>query len=272
MSVKRTGSLKVGGISTSALPASVQAQLYSARASFDVKRFDQLVWQHGYDVVWEKKMYCPFRGGPAPYQHDVSCTACGSSNFVTFETIETRMVLQSVQVDEQYFMYGRYTSGSIQVTPLADCRVNFWDAFTLVNGQMRFIELLRRQPGTDRDMPKYPPLALDALTYVDRNGDAQFAVIGTDVDFDSTTGELVWLNDLIDSDDEYSVAYQYRPKYIVMDMMHGIREQPVSDPASGDADTQVTFSQTAVARLSFLVRDESADEDAQGQRQNPFPS
>lgn len=271
MTVKRTGIIKVGGFPTSGLPESVAIQLANARASFDVNKFNTLVYQHGYDVLWEKIMYCPFRAGPAPYNHDISCSVCGNSNFVTYETTETRMVVQSVKLDEQYFMYGRYTAGSIQLTPLSDCRVNFWDAVTFLNGSMRFIELLRRDKDTVRDIPKYAPLTLEAVRYVDRNGTMQEAVVDTDITIDDTTGELVWLNDVLDPDTYYSVAYTYRPKYIVMDLIHGIREQPVSDPATGD-DKQVTFSQTAVARLSFLVRDEAADPDAQAGRENPFPS
>ena len=270
--IKKTGSIKVGsgvpGVPTA--PGIVRAELARAQVSFDVEKFDAVIQAHGYDVKWEKAMYCPNREGPAPYSHNIGCTACGNTNFVFFDEIETRMTVQSVKVDEQYYMYGRYTTGTVEITPMSGCRLNFWDKITLLNGTARFSELLLRQPEGSRDRPKYNPIGIEAVTYIDRSGAAQFAVVGTDVTYDAVTGEVVWLNSLFDPNKMYSISYLYRPEYIVMDMVREIREQPVRDPST-DGDVQTTFPMAAVAQLSFLIRDESADKDAQGQRQNPFP-
>lgn len=266
----QSGTVKVNGVPIGRNATALKAP-FNDRVDFDVSKFLNLIETKGYDVTWEKAMYCPQRCGLSPRDHDIACAACDGTGFVYYDSCTTRMFMQSIKLDENYYAYGRFDSGTVMVTALPGFRINFWDRLTLTNGEARFSELLRRQPDTLIDRPKYNALELDQVQYVDRAGAVQVATIETDVDV-NLAGQIEWVDaqPQPDAREYYSVAYLHRPVYRVIDLVHQIRESPVQT-GEGSGDTQVEFPMQVVAQLDFMVRDESRDVSSENQSQNPFP-
>lgn len=264
MSVRRTGGVAINGQKVGK-PSPVGQWRSQVSVDFDRDEFTAVLYDKGYKVLWEKATLCPNRPatGLAPRDHDIDCRICDGTGFLFFSSRETRMLVTGVRIDQMYYAFGRWDAGQIMVTALPEERVHYWDRLTLLNGVSRFHELVRRQPGTQSDKLKYTPLCLEHVSRIDRVGALQTYSINEECQ--ARLGNLEWLttSGLPDDGAYYSVAYTYRPRYVVLDLMHQHRESTIEG-------LHYEFPTQAVAKLDFLIRDESRDspevDDA-----NPFP-
>jgi hypothetical protein len=174
------------------------------------------------------------------------------------------MFITGVRLDQSYFAHGRWDPGQVLVTTLPEFRINWWDRLTLCNGIARFYELVRRQPNTLTDQLKYAALCVSHLSWVDRSGSLVVFTEGTHFSID-TGGQILWLSDTGIPDDNvyYSVAYEYRPRYVVQALMHQHRDSTIKEK-------HYEFPVQALAKLDFLIRDESTDA-PQVVDTDPFP-
>ena len=273
MSIKRLGGISVGGtpVIAGVGPPSVKgswAPIYdNATVDFDRDLFTRVLYDKGYDVVWQKATICPNRpnGGLAPRDHAINCTICDNGlGFLYFDDETTRMLITGVRMDQSYHAYGRWDGGQVMVTALPEFRINYWDRLTIKNGIARFHELIRRQAGQNFDKLKYTALWTNHVSWVNRAGALVVFAEGRDFTVDGL-GQIQWAitTGLPDDGSYYSVAYEYRPRYVVMDLTHQHRESTVNN-------VHYQFPVQAVAKLDFLIRDESKD-GPETVDANPFP-
>lgn len=260
----RTGGVSVGGFKIGApgIPG-VANPFASAKVDFDRGEFDALLEDKGYDVLWEKASICPNRPreGLAPLSHDVNCKICDGVGFIYFKPCKTKMLIQGMVYNESFKPQGDWAVSRVTVTARPGHHISYWDRITMNVGLARFTELVLRQPSSD-DFPKYKPICVEYVGWVDRNRNLQ-AVESPDNVFISSSGTLSWSGTKPDGNSYYTISYTYRPRFIVQDMVHQIRDSTVDSK-------QVDFPVTAVARADFLVRDESRDPSSVQRETGPF--
>jgi len=267
MTVKQTGGIGFGGGRSMRTPSSVgtwRPTLDGFAVDFDRDAFTSMLSQKGYSVLWKKAAFCPNRAkaDPHPKAHDINCTFCDGSGFVYYAETATQMLVQGVHLNESFYAYGRWDVGQVMVTALPEQALNYWDSIVLQNGIARFHEIVRRQPGTSSDTLKYEPLEILYVACKSRAGTLISYDVGCSVQI--TDGKLEWMisTGLPDDNEYYSVAYTYRPRYIVLDLLHQHRDSTVEGK-------HYEFPTQAVAKLDFLIRDESKD-DAEVKDSDPF--
>lgn len=264
MPVHRTPAVTVAGlVPGKPSPFGRYADWYGD-VDFDRDAFTSALSKKGYDVVWEKATICPNRSGPSPLAHKITCTICDGSGYLYFESCPTKMLMTSIGMSQSFYAFGSWMSGTQMVTALPEMRLHPFDRLVLHNGVARFHELLRRQPKTLRDRPKYAPLCIENVSWVNRSGVLVTFKSGDHFIVD-INGYVVWSNDIDrpDDNDTYSIAYTYRPRYVVIDLTHHHRESTVDG-------AHYEFPVQATARLEYLIRDESKDA-PEGNDQSPFP-
>ncbi len=217
-------------------------------------------------VLWEKAVLCPNvpGNGLAPRDHAINCQVCDNGlGFVYVNPICTRMLMQGIKLNQSFYAYGRWDMGNMLVTAEPEHNINYWDRLTIQNGVGRFTERLVRQPGATSDKCKYSPLCVDYVAWVDRTG--TLVTFGDDSRSISADGTSIeWFDDnQPDAGSWYSVSYTFRPRYVVLDLIHHHRDSTV-------AGTHYQFPVQAVAKMDFLIRDESKDA-PQTVDENPFP-
>src|SRR5215813_1881378 len=88
---------------------------------FDRDAFTRLLAGKGYDVLWQKAMPCPNVpvGGLHPLDHPSNCQVCDDGlGFIYFGDTPTRMLIQSIRLDQSYHAWGRWDRGRSLVTSL----------------------------------------------------------------------------------------------------------------------------------------------------------
>ncbi len=231
----------------------VDFRLGSRPELFDVAEFDKLLETKGYLVTWEKAAFCPNipRDGVAPGRHDINCDLCDARGFVYFESCDTEMLVQAVKLSQQYQSQGRWDVGMVLVTARPGYKISWRDRIVLRNGTARFTELVCRQPLGTPDVLKYVPLCVEYVAWAGR--DKTIAEFEPGVDFTTSEHLLTWRGGGPDFGAYYTISYEYRPRYIIDELLHVHRESP----DKGGART--AFPAQGVARHDFIVRDESRD-------------
>lgn len=232
---------------------------------FERDAFTKLIASKGYDVTWEKAVLCPNvpRGGLTNRDHDIDCQICGGFEFIYVDPICTQMVFQAIRLDQSYYAHGRWDFGQAMVTALPEFRLHYFDRLTLCNGVARFPERPVRRAGTTSDPLKYPAIGIDYVAWVDRNKTLKtFSPSDYTLSTDGTS--IQWLTSTPPDDgDTYTISYRYHPRYVVLNLTHHHRESTVDGK-------HYEFPVQAIAKLDFLVRDESKDAPSTVDT-NPFP-
>ena len=222
---------------------------------FDRDQFTRFIADKGYGVRWEKAVLCPNVPGTglSPRDHAIGCRVCDGGGYVYVGAVETRMLMQGVRLNQSFFAYGRWDVGNMLVTAEPEFTIDYFDRLTLTNGVGRFTQRLVRQPGAAADRLRYAPLCFHFVGWVDRSG--ALASFSPEVDFrvSADGSSIEWPTPAQpDAGSFYSVCYDYRPRYVALDLVHHHRDSTVGG-------VHYQFPVQAVAKLDFLVRNEGAD-------------
>lgn len=245
-----TGGVRIGQPS----PAGEWSPQWSDNVvDFDRDAFTRFIADKGYEVTWEKSVLCPNVPGDglSPRDHALGCPVCGGIGYLYVDPVRTAMLVQGVKLNQSYFAYGRWDMGNMLITAEPELTVDYWDRITLGNGVGRFTQRLVRQPGTPFDRPRYAPLCFHYVAWVDRSG--ALATFEQDADFRvAPDGSIEWVGAQPDAGSTFSVCYDYRPRYVVMDLVHHHRDSTIGGQ-------HYQFPVQALAKLDYLIRNEGAD-------------
>lgn len=269
MSVKKEGFV-FGGGNNKPRPSpagEIRDELDGFRVDFDRDKFGRILKDKGYDVLWEKALACPYRGGANPRDHRIDCNFC-SYGYLYFDPKETTMLMTSLSLEQNYYAYGRWDTGKQMVTAMPEYKMAMYDRLTMLKARARFTEILIRNPSTMRDRPKYNPIEMETVQWVDRADTLRVYQESVDFTVDATTGEIVWsASTRPDDRSYYAVSYFHRPQFIIIDLPNQIRDSKVKTEVD---DESYEFPVKAVAQFDFLVRDERTDPVDEDVRTNPF--
>ncbi len=263
--VSIVGAIDFGGGTPSA-PGEWDPRLTGQTVDFDRDAFTRFIADKGYAVTWEKAVLCPNvpTGGLAPRDHALSCRICDNGlGFVYVDPLPTKMLMQGIRLNQSYYAYGRWDMGNMMVTAEPEFQINYWDRLTLCNGVSRFTERVVRQRESTSDKLKYAALCVEYLAWVNRDGALVTFTVDNEFSISADGSSIVWTSNQPDAGCTYSISYKFRPRYVVLDLVHHHRDSTIKG-------THYEFPVQAVAKLDFLIRDESKDA-AETVDDNPFP-
>jgi hypothetical protein len=265
--VTKTGGVgRAGGVRV-ALPSPAgewNPQWKDNVVDFDRDEFTRFIADKGYSLTWEKAVLCPNIPGTglSPRDHVMGCTICGGGGFIYVDPIPTTMLMQGVKLNQSFFAYGRWDAGNMLVTAEPEFTIDYFDRLTLMNGIGRFTQRPVRQSGTAFDKLKYGPLCINYVGWVDRTGALVQFQCDDDFRISADGTSIEWLANQPDATSFYTISYDYRPRYVVLDLVHHHRDSTVEGQ-------HYQFPVQAVAKLDYLIRNQGTDPQ-QVKDQSPF--
>lgn len=253
-------------------PGQWSPQWKDQKVDFDRDEFARFIADKGYEICWEKALPCPNIPRPdadaslAPRDHVIGCPMCGGNGYVYVDPLKTSMLMQGMRFTDGFYAYSQWYSGTSLVTAMPEYTINYFDRLTLCNGVGRFSQRIVRQSNTALDVLKYSPLCIDYVAWAGR--DQTFTTFNPNADYivspDGTSIQWQVNGNQPDAGAFYSIIYRYRPRYVVLDIVHHHRDSTVDG-------IHYQFPVQAVAKLDYLIRNESADPQ-QVVDASPFPS
>lgn len=230
----------------------------------DHAEFEALGREQGYIVSWEKAIFCPRRINNDLDKHDFNCPVCESRfGIVYFDKRITdpngeddlRAIVTSIPQEQRYRVEGYFDAGSAYISLPPGYTPGYGDRVTLLKSRLRVSQVVKRGTGTV-DKLKYKALLPS------EGGGVVYCLSGDKVDYTlavkiNKNGDLDWNGaGPMAAGSYYSVMYYRRPTYIIVDLPHAVRDN--LERVEG-ADVTQDLGTQALARLDFLIRDESLE-------------
>ena len=232
--------------------------------NFDKDAFDAIIWQKGYKVYHDKAVKCPCK---VHHSDNLSvCRNCGGSGWVLYNRVETRMVIQSMNLDTQYKDWTEETLGTCRISAADRDRLSYMDRIIVLDGITQFSEILypKNYKGKCFAYTTYDILEIEeAWLFVDPNEPLVLMEEGVDFEIiqnanqQNQCGALGYIFQLKKYTDwkniTVSLRYKHRPSYHIIDQPRDSMSTPVLDNRKIPQDTQMPVS--AVARRVHYVLD-----------------
>lgn len=217
----------------------------------DLDRIKAVIQAQHPNVLWEKAALCPnvIDNG----DHNPACDLC-LHGILFFDPQQVSMLVQAANLQQQFYIQGQFKSGSALVTALPENAISYGDRITIINNKVRTSDKRRRAQGTLIDKPKYPIIDVVLL----RTSKTTYKM-GSDFNINKD-GFIEWTpsKKRRPADGEwYTIVHTHRPVYIITELVHQHRERRVKQGTS--REQTVVLPIQGLARLDFLVRDESKD-------------
>lgn len=221
---------------------------------FDKSSYEALIYNKGYEVIWEAACKCPCKTESAQ-GHLSNCQNCGSSGWVYINPVLTKMLLTSLNAQRKYSVWSVELAGTVNVTArdvnqLADMdRIIVQDSETIYS-QTLYPKVYNNQlfAYTIYDILS----VLEIFLFVSSSQKLTKLVVDTDFTFERNK---ILLNDKYKNYTKLtiSVRYKHRIQYHVIDLPHEARNSRVT------GDDGIEFSEkfpiSAIARRSHFVLD-----------------
>lgn len=116
---------------------------------FTPERFNELIFDKGYDVWIDKALRCPCSvenaGNPLP-----DCDNCLGMGWFYIDRTETRVTVQGMKADVRYENWSRDTTGMARITSRAIDKLCFMDKIILQDVEGYYNEIIRTKTKDDK--------------------------------------------------------------------------------------------------------------------------
>lgn len=232
--------------------------------NLDKSDFEALIEQKGYDVYHDRALKCPCKprsGGDA----QSSCKNCAGSGWLYINRHETRMVIQSMNIETKYKEWSEERLGSARITARDIDQLAFMDRITLINAEAVYSQVLhpKKEPG-------------DAYFYATARYNVKrirdiflFKGVGVSLQkLDETTDYTLVRNQIrlnasfnAEVNPTITVRYIHEPEFTVLDLSRDLMYSTIKDKCSTEGKKEVAFPISAVARRSHYMPDRGDFED-----------
>lgn len=196
--------------------------------TWDVKKFDSLVYNNGYHAYIDRALRCPCVDRSSG-QALSTCSNCLGRGWFFVDRRETKVVAQSMANIRRNSDTGEINRGTARITARAVDRLGFMDRIILLDLIAYYTEVLRPVIYNEELIayPIYEPLEISNIyLYV---GDsvklhpltpADYEIQGNKIVFNESILDFIEVSDVNQKqpDISISVRYSYNPSYHVVDM------------------------------------------------------
>ena len=209
------------------------------RVDFKTGKFDKLILQKGYELIWEKSGMCPCIDAHATPV--LQCNLCKGKGFFYFDAQPITGFTQSLSSDkyaEDYSKFGDWIIGKAMLTSRACDQISLRDRITNVRSEVVYKQIFVRDieqeehdemdPNDDATTKAVTRLRYPVITTTKVRSVDTVYVEGTDFRITSK-GRLEWIGNSPKNKEVVSVSYSCHPVWIALDASHIIRETQVEN-------------------------------------------
>lgn len=244
----------------------------AARANFSQDSFEALVYQKGYDVLFEKALKCPCKSRRSNQLSN--CKNCGGTEWIFVNPQSTRMIVHSMNATTKYKEWSEEKAGTASITCLSGDELSFMDRVTVIAGVSIFQEVLfLKDSSVGEDSISQSETVYFFNTIYEIKEITFFAIFNTsqnkltpliyNTDFTYEGNKIILSNSIAlqyvdleieEQDVSVTIRYKHAPQYHIIDIP---RETMQSNVKVGSLDREqiIDLPIHGIARRSHYVLD-----------------
>lgn len=227
-------------------------QTSSVRVDFEKSEFDDLIYNKGRRVLFEKTLQCPCKS--ESFNQQSNCKNCGGTGWIFIDPIETRMILHSIGNVNQFKDWSEENRGFVNITALEQDELGWMDRITLLDARAYMGEVLHFKKKNNL-MFAFTTFPIKQLRYIGLYIDPHQPLVQLKEDVDYTyQGQIIRLAEKYyqDIDVSVTVRYVHSPVFYIMDLKRETMDSFVLD---GSKEDLKRFPISAVGRRAQYVLD-----------------
>lgn len=195
----------------------------SNKVNLRVDDFDKLLWDQGIKIKHEKATKCPNCFDIESGHYDINCTLCQNGHMF-FDEREMWAMMYQKKMEEMFQVQGVWEMGDALMTfpalypdDKSVVRIDYYDRITILDFAERTSDLVKRGSVGDTDYIRYDVVDVLKLSTSDKEyfKDTDFVIENTNIKWITTNRPL--------GGDIYTLAYTYKPVYLVVNFFHESR-------------------------------------------------
>lgn len=210
--------------------------------------FDQLIWDKGSPVYHDKIINCPCRTEEG--KNYSSCLNCGGSGWVVIERVQTRMALQSMNLETKFIEWSETKVGVVKITALQEANLSFMDRITMIEGRGIYSQIIHfeKYKGVNYGRSIYE---IDEVLNAYYFTDIDQKLTKVEDDLINIEGNKLFLNKEMGENFRISIRYKHKPQFFCLDFPRDIINAKAKDSSNDFKDYPIS----AVGRRAHLVLD-----------------
>lgn len=182
----------MSGSNKRAIISKTSPEAVETQVRFQTKRFDSLIFDKGYEVWIDKAFKCPcsVKGAGQPLS---DCKNCLGIGWVFTNRVETRIAVQSINVNVNYENWTKSVAGTAKITARAVDKLAFMDRIILKDVEGYYNEILRvkkiQEDGVEVEkfFTNYGIISIeDIMCFVDSDSELMYLKEGVDYELSET--------------------------------------------------------------------------------------
>lgn len=228
------------------------------RVDFRKVDYENIIYQKGRDVLFEKALLCPCKGKSSSQQSD--CKNCGGTGWVFINPTETRMVVQGISIVSDIKPWSEESRGTINISCSDSEQLSFMDKITLVDAKAIHTEVLFFKRSSQGQFFAYTAYSVQSILYAGLLISSQQAfqkLVRNELSIAPNKNALILtpanFNFIVPSGmTEFSITvrYYHAPTFHVIEMR---REGMMSFKFAGGVETNQDLPTSALGRRSHYV-------------------
>jgi len=245
----------------------------------DLKGYEALVWQKGYNVFHDKLIKCPCQvqdnqpkpddfttknesavsGVPDAFgQHfnNTGCKNCNATGYVLINRIRTKMLLQGMNLDTRFKEWSEERTGTVKITCLEQDRISLMDRIINLDSESSYNETISFEDykGKRFSYLIYEPKKV-LVCFLYQGDNKKLLLLKEGVDFE-VMSNVFTLNEKYFGVEvrnlRVTIKYTHFPMFHVIDMLRDVISQ---ESRSGEVGKTFNFPLHAIGRRSHYVLD-----------------
>lgn len=254
----------------SILVATPQPAQGYAQVAFRPDEFDNAVWGHAYNAIFERAIRCPCSTGDHPLPN---CENCLGTGYFYINPYKSQALLIGLNATNQYKSWSMELVGTVSVTVRDRDKehLGYFDRITLSDQFAQYSENLEIRTAQDGTMFIFTMYAVQEILGIwSFQGATQPLKVlpkGSYSVSDTNPYVIIIDPDQIGVNNTISIAYKHKVEYHVLDFPHEIRASMRRDKSGRYEVIQLPIN--AIARRSHLIVANRPNFDGTGINSNP---
>jgi len=237
---------------------------------FEPRRFNELVFDKGYEVFIDKALRCPCVG-KGTGQALLTCDNCLGVGWFFVNRIETRIAVQQLKADVKYENWSQTTAGMAKITARAIDKLAFMDRIILREVEGFFTEVTKARvfKGSKVCFLIYEPLEIEEI-YMFISDNQPLRVLKPEEYL--IDGHKLMLDSKFDDVEKISISVRYRHclTYHIIDMTRDIMKVRTKENCAKSKEELSNMPIGGMARKAHYILDNQKYDEAQRLIENSY--